>query len=115
MICSSSAPPSHHESFQALLEERHVEVHQQTDAQSRELQISEDLRVVDGRERINRFYLDNYGPLNHQIEPIACVEPLTLVDDRQRELALDCEPSPGNFESETVLVSRLKQPRPSAL
>ena len=70
---------------------------------------------MDRRERIDRLDLDKDDAVDDQIESIARVEFLTLVDDRQGELSLDAQASTGNLMCETMLVRGLQQTRAEQL
>jgi hypothetical protein len=67
---------------------------------------------VHALESFNRFDLDYHYTLDEEIQPIAAVDPLVLVDDRQRLLSLEAQAACRKFNGQARFVGVFQQPRP---
>jgi hypothetical protein len=56
--------------FDALLEQNDVEVDQKTEPAPRQSKIRQQLRLMNRRQCVNRFHLDDHGAVHHQIDAI---------------------------------------------
>ncbi len=74
-------------------------------------QIGQQLRFVNRGELVNRFDLQHQSRLDDNVHPEFQGEPLSLVYDRQRNLALKYKAGVRQFPAKTFFVSQLRQPR----
>lgn len=98
-----------HEPSDALLQQRDVEVDEKSDAQSAQLQVGEKLCLMDRREGVNRFDLDQNSVLDHKVHSVSAFQVSLLVDDRQWHLPAECHASQGQLTCEAALVRRLQE------
>jgi len=73
---------SQDEAFESLFQQGDVGIHEKPDAQTRQFEVGQDLRVVDRRERVNGLDLDDDRTVDDEVEPVSRVELLALADGR---------------------------------
>ncbi len=52
-----------------------------------EFEIGEELRIMDGSQRINRFHLQDHSLVDDQVKTVSRVEASAFLDERQGDLA----------------------------
>lgn len=55
----------------ALLEGLHVEVHQESNAAPRQLEVGQNLSLMEARQRLDRLHFDDDCVVDNKIEPVA--------------------------------------------
>ncbi len=105
-------PPLKRNSLDAMLEQCDIKIQEQPQANSRQFQVSENLRLMDRQYRIDGFDFDNNFRSNQQIKSISRVDAFAFIDDRQHNLPLHRKPSTGQFMRKTMFISTLQQSRP---
>lgn len=94
--------------FDALLQERDVEVDEETEFQLRQLEVSEELRFVDRPERVDALEFDDQPVVDDEIEAISAVEPHVSIGDRYWTLALERNSGQRKLVAKALLVRGLK-------
>src|SRR5713101_3090477 len=67
---------------------------------------------MDRQQLVNRLDFENQVPLNHYIQPVPAIELYSLVNDRQRHLTGEVDPTLLQLEAQTFLISRFQKTRP---
>jgi hypothetical protein len=93
-----------HEALQTILENGDVEVDEESHTLSGHPEIGQELGLVDGKQPLNGFDLDDDSLLHKEIEPIAAVQENPLVLEGQIDLTLECQASEAQLMAETLLV-----------
>jgi len=86
-----------------------VEVDEQSDAFPTEFQVREQLRLVNGKNRFDRFDLDDHFVLNDEIDAISKRNGDVVVDNRKWLLSLERQTEAIQFVAQTYLVGTFKQ------
>jgi hypothetical protein len=102
---------SEHKPPDALLEQRDVEVHQETETTSGQLHIGQDLSFMDARQRIDGLDFDDYEILDDQVDAISRVELDAVIDDGQRHLPSARQATRMKLMGQTMFIGRFQQPR----
>jgi hypothetical protein len=102
---------SEYEAPQPLFEQRYVEIHEETNPAIRQPKIRQNLSFMDARERVNGFYLDHHQALDDHIEPVGSFNSDALVNHWQKDLSLDVQATPSEFDHETLFIGGLEQAR----
>jgi hypothetical protein len=68
------------------------------------LQIGQQLRFVDRKNRFNGFDFHNYPLFNPKINPERSLDSESVIDDSERNLGLDKKPGFGDFMLEAAVV-----------
>jgi hypothetical protein len=66
-----------------------VEINQDSQLLSAELQVGDDLRLMNGCETVDHFNLDDHKIFHHHIKPVADIQPDLPIDKGQRYLGKD--------------------------
>ena len=97
------------ESLQAVSQTRRIEIEQQARGTSRQLEIGDDLRLIDGMKTLRGFDLDDRSPINQQIEPQVAANALSAIKDRHGPLDLRGQMRERQLYQQTVAIDRLEQ------
>jgi hypothetical protein len=97
---------------ETIFEELNVEIHKESDALARQLEVGQDLGLVEARERLDRVDFDDDCVVNDDIHPIRGVQPRRLVDDRERNLAGEQHAARSEFIGEAVLIRGFEKAGP---
>jgi hypothetical protein len=97
---------------QAVLQARHVEVHEEARGEACELELGQDLCFVYGGQPIDSLQFEQETISDDKVEPVPAVEPDPLVVHRQCALPVEPQPSQRELLREARLLSRLEQPGP---
>jgi len=106
---------SRDEAPQAVGQPNYVVIHQQADLVSGQAEAGQELcraYTVDGVDRFD-FFDHNIRDRDVGTEP--SVEQPIPIDDRRRNLPIECEPSFGKLEAQALLVDRPEKPGPKPL
>jgi hypothetical protein len=88
-----------------------IEVDQQSNRSSAELEIRDDLRLMNRRNSLRRLDLHNDQILNQQIHAIPKIQPCTPVNHRKPHLSLGPDTRLLKFVMQASLVSAFQQSR----
>src|SRR5438067_11068311 len=75
-------------SLDAVTEQAHVEVDEQSELQLELLQVGNQLRTMDACEAVDCVHFDNNRIVDDQIDAVAAIQAVALVNQRQRLLSL---------------------------
>ena len=103
---------SEREPANAVTEQRDVEIHEQAELQFRQLQVGQNLRLVEARQRLDRLDLHNHRIGDDNVKPIAGVQLQAFVENWEGNLTLDRNATKAEFVREALLVSRFKKAGP---
>jgi hypothetical protein len=92
-----------------------VEIHQQADTNFAHAEVSQQLCPVRGNEGGNRFDLDDDGVLDNNIGAKSHRYRMTFINDRHYHLTFERYPGFSQFQTQTFLIHRLKNPGPDDL
>jgi hypothetical protein len=90
---------------------RNVEIQEQADSDATQLQVGQQLRLVDWKDRFHRFDFNNQQLFYAKINSECPLYSQAVIDDRERNLGLDKEACFLDFVSEAPVVCTLDQPR----
>jgi hypothetical protein len=93
----------------ALREDGRIEIHEQPNRATGQLQVGDQLRLVNGSEFIDGLDLDKHGPFNDQIRDERVAEDLAFVDQRHRAFPLELQPGSMQLELEAGLIHRFEE------
>src|ERR1035437_3850739 len=99
-----------HQSLYAFLQDGHVEVEQQCQLPSSQLEIGQRLRSMHWKDSFHRFHLDHHNVADKHIETKAALKLHALVNHRHRLLHTGCKASQSEFACERPFVSRFGFP-----
>src|SRR5215210_7838448 len=103
-----------HESLEPVLERPRVEVDKQAKVITCGLEVGDNLRIMNRRERLDRFQFDDDGIVYEQVHlPLA--DEAAFVCHGDCRLARKGYPLQLELHAERFLVDRLKEPRPQGL
>ena len=94
-----------------MLEQRHIEIHQEPKATTGQLQIGQKLRLVDGLQRFHGLDLNDDRALDKDVDAIPGIDPRITVGDRQNDLALQGNAPTLKLVGQTVFVGGFEQAR----
>ena len=97
------------EPSQSISQNGRIEIHEQTDGQSRKPQVRDHLRFVNRQQAFDRFELEQDAFFDDQIEPITAIKSHSLVVDGKRSLLFELEPALGQLGAYTCLVGGFQQ------
>ena len=100
------------DAFQAIFQDGHVEVQQQSHLPVVELQVREHLGLMDRQERIDVLQFDNDDTLDDEVHPKATIQANALVHYGQFHLALELEAAQREFVTKTLFIGRFQKPWP---
>lgn len=94
-----------------LLKVGDVEVDQEADTFTAEPQIRQQLRVVNGQDRLDRFHLDDHCVVDEQIDSIAELDRESVVHNGKDLLGFDGASGPSDLVRQTRPVRPFEQAR----
>lgn len=100
------------EAAQAVLQQYLVEIHQKSGGTAGELQIRNNLRLVNGIQRIDRLQLDDNTAFDQQVNFQAASQTTTLVDDGDTSFMFDEEALRFQFRNQALAINRFEQAWP---
>jgi hypothetical protein len=103
--CQSQSP---HEAFDALFEDRHIEVDQQALPQSGDSHVRQNLRAVDGHDCVDRLELDYQLVVHDEIGPKSTVESHAVIVQRDDDLFSELKPGLAELVRQARLVDRFE-------
>ncbi len=96
----------------AVFDQNHVEVDQQSEPEAGQHQVGVQLRLVNGQQSFGCFDFDDNHFIDDQIHAIANFYGMIPVDQGQSDLAPERDLPRGQFVSDALLIGRLKKSRP---
>ena len=87
-------------------------IHEKADGESRQPQVGDHLRHVDGQQGIDCLELDQHVAVNDEVDSVPNIQRNALVRQRDRPLSLEGQTPQREFLSDAGLVGRLEQARP---
>ena len=109
MTRGRSPPP--HEATHAVAEVCRVEVDEQTNVDTREVEIGEQLREMHGRERVDGFQLDEDRSFDDEVRTKGALEQQSFVGKADRRLLGEANPLKRELVRQAALVNRFEQSR----
>lgn len=103
-VCST------HDPFDPIDEMHDVEVQQQPDANTAQLQIGKHLRRMNIGEAFHRFHFDEHLLLDAQVDAIRRIDCDAVVHDRQFDFGVDLKAGLFELVKQTSMVRFLEQP-----
>jgi hypothetical protein len=100
-----------HATNDAVAKMDHVEVDEQPDFTSTELQVGEELCLVNRKDGFNGFQFDDHLLLDPQVDPVPGIEPAAAIDQRQWMLQFDPKPFQRQFLVQAESIGAFEQPR----
>jgi hypothetical protein len=97
-----------HDPPQSVRQPRHIEVHEQTHAQSRRFQVAEHLRQMDRRQLFDRLDLKNQTSGNHHIQMLISEE-TTSIEHRNSLLSFEGQPRYSQLDADGAGIQTLEQ------
>ena len=88
-----------------------MEVEQQTDRNVDELHISQQLRLMNRHQFLDRLDLDNHSAFDNEIKTIVAIQAYSFVGNGKRDLTPEPETRAREFQAKTFLINCLKQSR----
>jgi hypothetical protein len=91
-----------------LFEERDVEVHEQADRHSCQLQVRDELRFVNRRKLLDNLQFNDHDVVNNQIGTEVGLEIVTFVNERHATIGRDAVPVGFELDYQAGLVDRFE-------
>jgi hypothetical protein len=93
-----------HAPTDTILEHGHVEVIQEPNVPTAQLEVTHQLRFVEGQKALDGLELHDHLVLHYQVQAVATLERDAFVDHRQRPLSLECDPAKLQLTTQTLLI-----------
>src|SRR5438874_12780466 len=91
-------------SLDAVTEQAHIEVDEQSELQLELLQVGNQLRTMDACEAVDCLHFDNNRIVDDQIDAVAAIQAVALVNERHRLLSLHRHAATRQLECQRRLV-----------
>ena len=91
-----------------IAEELYVEVEEETERNTAEFEVSEELRFMNWFDRLDRLEFEYDFVFHDDIDAVATVDSATPIDNRQFPLFLKRQPLLFQFQTETFLICRFQ-------
>ena len=95
-----------------MFEQGHIEIHQETESKAGQFQVGEWLSLIDGREHVDGFDLNDHYVIDDKIETVACVEGKPAIHNGKRDLSFDLDATFSELIFEAMFVGGFEQSWP---
>jgi len=91
VVNSVTSIPCVYESFDAVFQVSNIEVYEKSEGSSTEFQVGNDLRLMNGSNRVHRFQFDDDQIFHQEIDSVAEIQLNAIVNHGQANLRIRLE------------------------